>query len=57
MLSMSHMYVRSTDPFDIVHVDLWGSSLVIFVNNMICFLLFVDYYTRYQYIYVLSDKT
>lgn len=55
-LPIFHVHTRSSNPFDIIHVDLWGTSTVESFHHMKYFLLFVDNCTQLQWIYVLNNK-
>lgn len=55
-LPLTNVHYSSPNPFDIVHVDLWGNSLIVYVNNMKYFILFFDDYTCFQWLYVLNNK-
>ena len=48
---------RALRPFDLVHIDLWGPSLVKSVIGAMFYILFVDDYPRYSCIYFLSNKS
>ena len=43
-------------PFDLVHSDLWGLSLVQYVTSIRYFLLFIDDYSYFTWFYLLKNK-
>ena len=43
-------------PFDLVHFDLWGASPITSVIGVRYFLLFIDNYSRFTWIYLLKTK-
>lgn len=47
---------HTTKPFELVHFDLWGPSLVIFVNVVKYFLLFIDDCTHFSWMYLLNSN-
>ena len=44
-------------PFELVHSDLWGLAPVNFVNGFRYYILFVDHYSRFSWLYLLKSKT
>lgn len=48
---------RAQLPFELVHTDLWGASPIISVTGMKYFILFVDDYSRFSWIYFLKVKS
>lgn len=56
-LSLKHVPSLSTVPFEIIHMDFWGPSYVVFILRMKYFLLFIDSRTRYHWIYILNQKS
>lgn len=46
-LPLVHTNIRITNPFNIVHVDVWGLAPISCINGIKYFLLFVDDYTRF----------
>ena len=47
---------KAMKPFDLVHFDFWGPSLVQIVIGASYFLLFIDDYSRFTWLYLLKDK-
>ena len=43
-------------PLDLIHSDLWGPSPVQFVTGVKYFLLFIDDYSRFSWLYLLKTK-
>ena len=48
---------RAVQPFELIHTDLWGASPVVSVTGMRYFILFVDNYSRFSWIYFLKAKS
>ena len=46
----------TTKPFEIVHSDVWGPTPVISKGGFAYYVIFVDDYTRYCWIYFLKHK-
>lgn len=55
-LSFTHTHTRTTIPFDIIHIDLWGPTPVASSHGMNYFLLLIGDFTRFQWIYVFPNK-
>ena len=47
---------KAMKPFDLVHSDLWGLSLVQYVTSIRYFLLFIDDYSYFTWFYLLKKK-
>lgn len=47
----------STAPFQIIHTDMWGPSSVLSLDGFRFYLLIVDEFTRYTWIYPLHAKS
>ena len=41
----------STDIFDLIHSDIWGSSSISSIGKSQYFVVFIDNYSRYSYIF------
>lgn len=54
-LPFTSKYVKAMQSFDLVYVNLWTSP-VIYVTSVKYYLLFVDDYLRYMWVYLLSQK-
>ena len=48
---------RATNPFDIVHSDVWGISPIISHEGYKYFVTFIDDYSRYTWVYFLRKKS
>jgi hypothetical protein len=46
----------STEPFAIVHSDVWGPSLVVSLSVFRWFVIFIDDYSYITWVYLLKDK-
>lgn len=55
-LPFLHVHERSRQAFKIMYMDVWRSSPIIVDNGVRFFILFMDDYIRYQYIFVLPNK-
>ena len=40
-----------------MHSDLWGPALVVSVNGYKYYILFVDHYSRFSWLYLLKSKS
>ena len=47
----------ASSPFELVHSDLWGPAPVNSVNGFRYYILFVDHYTRFTWLYLLKSKS
>ena len=47
---------RASQPFALVHSDLWGPAPVVGANGARYFVLFVDDHTRFSWLYLLASK-
>ncbi|XP_057500742.1 uncharacterized protein LOC130784769 isoform X2 [Actinidia eriantha] len=47
----------STSPFQIVHTDLWGPSPIATKGGSIYYVSFVDDYSRYTWVYLMTHKS
>ena len=43
--------------FELVHSDIWGLNPINFVNGFKYYILFIDHYTRFTWIYFLENKS
>lgn len=55
-LPFSHVGTRSTEKLELVHTDLCGPMEVVSMGGSKYFLLFVDDYTRYIFVYFIESK-
>ena len=56
-LSFPHFDFTTSSPFELVHSDLWGPALVVSVNGYRYYILFVDHYSRFSWLYLLKSKS
>ena len=47
----------ATTPFELVHVDLWGPAPLTSINGFQYYVIFVDHYTRFTWLYLLHNKS
>ena len=47
---------KASFPFELVHSDMWGPAPVVFVNGFRYYILFVDHYSRFNWLYPLKSK-
>lgn len=47
---------RAHKPFELIHIDLWGPSLVKSITGSYYFMLFIDNHTQFTRIYFLTTK-
>lgn len=47
----------STEPLALVHTDLWGPSPILSQSSFRFYILFVDDYRRYTWLYPLKNKS
>ena len=47
----------STDIFDLIHSDVWGPSLVSSIGGFRYFVIFVDDYSRYSWIFHMKHRS
>ena len=47
----------ASSPLELVHSDLWGSTPVNSVNGFRYYILFVDHYSRFTWLYLLESKS
>lgn len=56
-LPLQNIHARSSKSFEIIHVDIRGPSPIASVNGMIYFVFFVNNFSRYQWLYVMHNKS
>lgn len=54
-LPLISVYSRSLLPFDIVHGNIWGLSHALSSNDVCYFLLFIDNFIRYMWLFVMHN--
>ena len=47
----------ATAPFELVHTDLWGLAPLTSINGFQYYVIFVDHYTRFTWLYLLHNKS
>lgn len=47
----------ASSPFELVHSNLWGSTLVNSIKGFQYYVQFVDHYTRFTWLYLLRSKS
>ena len=52
----SSRFVASA-PFELVHTDLWGPAPLTSINGFQYYVIFVDHYTRFTWLYLLHHKS
>ncbi|CAL1385136.1 unnamed protein product [Linum trigynum] len=55
-LPFSVSTLTSTRPFDLLYMDVWGPSPVVSIDSFSYYLVLVDHFTRYTWLYPLSRK-
>lgn len=55
-LSFSTTTLQSTCPLQIIYSDLWGPAPILSVDNKSYYVLFVDQFTKYSWIFLLKHK-
>lgn len=56
-LPFSVSSIKTTTPLELIFSDVWGPSPITSVNGFQYYLVFVDHFTRYSWIYPLKNKT
>ena len=56
-LPFSKSQFVATHPFELVHSDVWDPAPTQSVNGFCYYVLFVDHYTRFTWLYLLKDKS
>ena len=56
-LSFPHSDFKAFSPFELVHFDLWGPAPVGSINGYKYYILFVDHYSRFSWLYLLKSKS
>ena len=46
----------ATSPFELVHTDLWGPAPIDSINGYKYYVIFVDHFTRFTWMYLLTSK-
>jgi hypothetical protein len=49
--------IKTSTPFELIFSDVWGPSPITSVNGYRYYLIFVDHFTRYSWLYPLKQKT
>ena len=56
-LSFGHSTSTSTSPLELVYIDVWGPSSVSSVDSFYYYVIFVDHFTKYVWLYPLRLKS
>ena len=56
MLPFVNSNSRAMKPFDLIHSNIWGASLIMSMTSVRYVLLFIDDYSRFTWIYFLETK-
>jgi hypothetical protein len=56
-LPFTHSQFQSTQPLELVHSDVWGSAPVNSCNGYRYYLLFVDDFSRFSWLFLLKSKS
>ena len=57
MLPFQKSHFTASSPFELVHSNLWGPAPITSVNGFNYYVLFVDHFTRFTWIYLLQSKS
>jgi hypothetical protein len=57
LIISKHPYLRSTRPFQVVHMDTCGKMTTPTTNREIYFILFTDNFSRYRWVFCITDKS
>ena len=47
----------TSSPFELIHFDLWGPTPINLINGFKYYVLFIDHFTRFTWIYLLKSKS
>jgi hypothetical protein len=56
-LPFEHSKFQSTQPLELIHSDVWGPAPITSFNGYRYYILFVDDYTRFSWLYLLKNKS
>ena len=56
-ISFPNSQFKASAPFELVHFDLWGPAPNLYVNGFKYYILFVDHYSRFSWIFLLKSKS
>ena len=56
-LPFEHSKFQSTQPLELIHSDVWGPAPITSFNGYRYYILFVDDYTRFSWLYLLKHKS
>lgn len=54
--SFSNNSIQSQHPLQIIYNDLWGTSPVMSIDKKLYYVIFVDQYTKYIWLYTTKNK-
>lgn len=46
-----------SQPLELIHLDVWGSTLITFFNGFNYFIFFIDDYSLFTWLYPLKNKS
>ena len=49
--------IRANRPFDVVYTDVWGPAPIVSFDKFTYYVVFVDYYTKYSWLFLLKNKS
>ena len=47
----------ASSPFELIHYDLWGPAPIPSVNGFKYYVLFIDHFTRFTWVFLLNSKS
>lgn len=50
-------HFTASSPFELVHLDLWGLAPITSMNGFKYYVLFIDHFTRFTWLYLLQSKS
>jgi hypothetical protein len=56
-LPFNPSFSSSSAPLDLIHSDLWGPSPIVSQKGMKYYVIFIDDYSRFTWIYFLKNKS
>ena len=56
-LPFSSSSIKSSNPLEYVYSDVWGPAPIIFVDGFRYYLIFVDHYTKYIWVFPMKLKS
>ena len=56
-LSFPTSTFQASKPLELVHFDVWGLALITSINDFQYYILFVDEYSKFTWLYLLKQKS